>query len=218
MSLDVRGKKEYIIGNGESTGGAGTIACSKCEDDVVYWLPIVQGSKIPGQSEKFYWVDDRPSRNGSHILTPRWMTSQPNGLESQQCVESIPTPTGQSFWNDQTCTFTKFFVCEIPKYQTYYLRGQNLGKFDREYTLSLALQTSQTEIEFVGKGKSSLIWYPMEDRAVLRPQNPKLAVAIDQNPFGLIAANNLQGPQMLAANSSQQMVFTNVMLTSFSLL
>ena len=58
----------------------------------------------------------------------------------------------------------------------------------------------------------------MEDRAVLRPQNPKLAVAIDQNPFGLIAANNLQGPQMLAANSSQQMVFTNVMSTSFSLL
>ena len=78
----------------------------------------------------------------------------------------------------------------------------------------MALQNSQTEIEFVGKGKSSLIWYPMEDRAVLRPQNHKLTVVIDQNPFGLIGANNLQGPQMLATNSSQQMVFTNVMLTS----
>ena len=214
MSLDVKGRKEYMIGNGESTGGAGTISCANCEDDNVYWLPIVQGSLVPGKSDQFYWLDDRPSQNGSRVLNSSWMISQPNGLESQQCVESIPTPSGQSFWNDQTCTFTKFFICEIPKYQTYYLRGQNMGKFDREYTLSLDLQNSQTEIEFVGKGKSSVIWYPMEDRAVLRPQNHNLTVAIHQNPFGLLSANNLKGPQIPAANSSQPMVLTNVILTT----
>ena len=55
--------------------------------------------------------------------------------------------------------------------------------------------------------KSKLIWYPMKDRAKLVNHNKNLTIAINQNPFGLIDAQHLNGPESFNAT---RMVFTNV--------
>ena len=200
MSMELPKEGGYKIGDQ-------TLSCTKCEGERIYWLPVVQGRLIAGQKEKYEWVDDRQDKNHSKIQSTRWIRSQPNGLDVQQCVEARPTVSGIPRWNDQACTFARFLTCEMPRYQTYYLRGSNPKDFDEEYTLSLELQTSSSAIEFVGQRKSKLIWYPMIDRAKLVNQNKNLTVAIDQNPFGLIDEQHLNGPESFNAT---KMVFTNV--------
>ena len=160
----------------------------KCEIKK-YWLPIIQGDPIDGQDNKYSWLDDRPRYKGNTISTTKWGTSQPNGMNVTQCVESCSTGAGNYLWNDQVCNENNFFICDLPKHQTFYLRGAiDNENFDREYTLSLDLQSRPNYVEFVGQEKSYLHWFIMEDRAELRNPSDDLAIYIHQNPFGLIKA------------------------------
>ena len=153
-----------------------------------YWLPIIQGNPIHGQ-DKYLWLDDRPRSKGNTISTTKWGTSQPNGMNATQCVESRSTGSGNFVWNDHDCTNTNFFICDLPKYQTYFLRGAvDDERFDREYTLSLDLQSRPTIVEFVGQEKSYLIWNMAEDTTeLISPKNSR-RMPFYQNPFGLIKA------------------------------
>ena len=143
-------------------------------------MPIRQG---PLKDEKYLWVDDRYKSKETVIQIQKWQEYEPNGLEFEKCVDAI-TDGKHDQWNDNRCNDLRCSVCNMPRVQTFYLRGNDFDD-DHEYILSMDTQDHSSRIRFEGQKLSYIYWHVLHGTTEIRHfYNETYKRQFKQMPFG----------------------------------
>ena len=191
---------------------------SKCVTiDAKFWIPIVLGS-YSREDRVYKWVNDGSSGIQTHLDSPKWAKSQPNGLGDQECAGALEF-NGEWFWNDMHCDQDHMCsVCSVPPVKTYYLRGQfppKLGEMDRKYSFIAEKQTVGSKVVFYGHtGLTKVVWFPFEKRTVVLHDGKNYSIESSENHFGLL---NYYDPSAHDWETYKvDLVFTKVRLSNIS--
>ncbi|CAH3186199.1 unnamed protein product, partial [Porites lobata] len=69
-----------------------------------FWIGLYRD---PKNERRWLWVD------GSTVYITSWNTGEPNNARSNEDCGEIFMRSGESKWNDETCSFRRPYICEI---------------------------------------------------------------------------------------------------------
>ena len=69
-----------------------------------FWIGLYRD---PKNERRWLWVD------GSTVYITSWDTGEPNNARSNEDCGEIYMRSGESKWNDETCSFRRPYICEI---------------------------------------------------------------------------------------------------------
>ena len=145
-------KTDFDSSNYLCDGYGGNLTLPKNEEDLISLGYLIQQSEIC----EFPFLGLKKSSEGkildlkdNHVPYLKWHLNQPNGGETQKCIN-----TWDSYVNDEDCDRKFCFFCQIPEKSMFVLRGPIPKETERKYFVTM----NRKNIEIRGITKMDCFW------------------------------------------------------------
>ena len=145
-------KTDFQSSNYMCEGYGGNLTLPKNEEDMKTLGNLIQQSEVcefPFLGLKKSGNEEIVDLEGNPVYYLKWHLNQPNGGETQLCIN-----TWDSYVNDVPCDKKRCFFCQIPEKTLFILRGPIPTNTDRKYFVTMSRKL--TEIR--GVTKTECFW------------------------------------------------------------
>ena len=116
-------------------GYGGNLTLPKNEEDLKtlgYLIQLSEVCQYPFLGLKKSSNEEIIDLKGNLVPYLKWHLNQPNGGETQKCIN-----TWDSYVNDQDCDQKRCFFCQIPEKSMFILRGPIPTDIERKYFVTM---------------------------------------------------------------------------------